>query len=139
MNLSKFLLSNFIKCLSLSLRAIPFEILRGAEGGILPTPPHIFVFFSPTPPHIFCRPPPYMFCFCRGPLSTRFYFWLPLRPSLRNSNRIALTFIFVHHSQQSFINLSFLDPLPVPCMSQITTKYPSPKCMYVHVLHKLDQ
>ena len=30
------------------------------------------------------------FHFCRGPLPTHFYFWLPLRPSLRNSNGIAL-------------------------------------------------
>ncbi len=32
----------------------------GTEGKILPTPPHIFLFFSPTPPHIFYffrRPP----------------------------------------------------------------------------------
>ncbi len=43
-----------------SIRAIPFEILRGAEWEILWTPHHIFLFFRRPPPTYFLPPPPHI-------------------------------------------------------------------------------
>ncbi len=66
-------ISHFIE-IHLSLRAIPFEILRGADWKkILDAPPHTFLFFRGHPAR---HPPRILFFFANAP--THFYFLFPV-------------------------------------------------------------